>query len=192
MALTPSTLEMALGTAAPEFTLPDASGKTWQLADFRGARALVVIFACNHCPYVLHLASAVGDLAREYAGRGVRFAAINSNDPAAYPADAVEHMPAFSQEYGWDFPYLVDKSQEVAKAYFAACTPDFYLFDGNLNLAWAGQFDASRPRNGLPVTGAGLRAALEAVLTGQAAPASAPSTGCNIKWRPGNAPAYFG
>lgn len=192
MAMTASTLELKLGTAAPDFALHDALGKKWTLADFQPAPALVVVFACNHCPYVLHVARVLGDLAREYGRQGVRFVAINSNDQTAYPADATELMPAFSSQYGWDFPYLVDDAQEVAKAYFAACTPDFYVFDAEARLAYAGQFDDSRPRNGQPASGVDLRAALEAVLDGKAAPQKAPSAGCNIKWKPGNAPAYYG
>jgi peroxiredoxin len=192
MAMTASTLELALGSAAPDFALHDALGKKFTLADFQPAPALVVVFACNHCPYVLHLARELGELAREYERQGVRFVGINSNDPAAYPADAAELMPAFSLQYGWDFPYLVDETQEVAKAYYAACTPDFYAFDGAGKLAYAGQFDSSRPKNGQSATGADLRAALEAILDGREVPQTAPSAGCNIKWRPGNAPAYYG
>lgn len=192
MAMTASTMELKLGSPAPGFALHDALGRTWALGDFLPARALVVVFACNHCPYVLHLARELGEVARAYSRQGARFVAINSNDAGAYPADAAELMPAFASQYGWDFPYLVDETQEAAKAYYAACTPDFYLFDSDARLAYAGQFDDSRPRNGQPATGVDLRSALDAILEGRSAPQKAPSAGCNIKWKPGNAPSYYG
>lgn len=193
MAETPSTLTLAPGTPAPDFVLPDPSGARHALGDVRGERATVVAFVCNHCPYVVHVASALGRLAEEFAGRGVGFVAINANDFDRYPDDAPDRMSAFARDHGWSFPYLVDETQEVAKAYAAACTPDFYAFDGDLRLAYCGRFDPSRPGSGEPVSGVDLRAALEAVLDGRPVPSAAiPSTGCNIKWKPGREPDWFG
>ena len=149
-----STFELKRGDAAPSFELPDGAGAMHSLDSIaEGAEALVVIFACNHCPFVVHLAAAIGELAREYAGKKVATVGINANDVENYPADAPEKMMSFARESGWDFPYLYDESQEVAKAYAAACTPDFYVFDGERKLAYAGQFDSSRPGNSDPVTG---------------------------------------
>ncbi len=193
MAETPSSRMLHLGAAAPDFTLPDAAGKPVSLAQARGPGGLVVAFVCNHCPFVVHLAAGIGRLAGEMTGRGMGFVAINSNDTARYTADAPEKMPAFAAASGWNFPYLVDADQSVAHAYFAACTPDFYVFDQNLRLTYCGQFDRSRPGNGQPVNGEDLRRAIEAVLAGEPPPPHQfPSTGCNIKWKPGNEPAYFG
>ncbi len=194
MAEVPSTFQLEPGASAPAFDLPDGGGNTHSLESLaEGKKALVLIFACNHCPFVVHIADAVGRCASEYADRGVQFGAISSNDVENYPQDAPDKMVIFAKAHGWDFPYLYDESQEVAKAYAAACTPDFYVFDGEKKLAYAGQFDSARPGNSKPVNGADLRAALDAVLAGESVPgAPRPSTGCNIKWKAGNAPAYFG
>jgi thiol-disulfide isomerase/thioredoxin len=163
------------------------------LADLTGKPALLVIFLCNHCPYVKHVAGVLARFTSEYLARGVAVVGINSNDVANYPADSPEQMVAEAESRGYQFPYLYDETQEVAKAYRAACTPDFYLFDGALRLAYRGQFDASRPDSGIPVSGADLRAAIDAVLAGRVPPAEQrPSIGCNIKWKPGGAPDYFG
>lgn len=192
MARTPSTM-LPLGTPAPDFSLVNVDGKTVSLGEFSGAPALVVMFLCNHCPFVKHVANQLAQLGRDYVPRGVAMVAINSNDVANYPADSPEQMVAEADERGYCFPYLYDETQEVAKAYRAACTPDFYLFDGQQRLVYRGQLDASRPDSGIPVTGADLRAAIDAVLAGQT-PASdqRPSLGCNIKWKAGNEPDYFG
>lgn len=192
MARTASTM-LPLGTAAPAFSLMNVDGRMVSLDDFKGAPALVVAFICNHCPYVKHVAPAFADLARQYQAKGVAVVAISSNDVAGYPADSPEQMVREAEERGYTFPYLFDDTQEVAKAYAAACTPDFYVFDKNHKLVYRGQMDSSRPDSGIPVTGKDLRAALDAVLAGQPVPADQkPSIGCNIKWRPGNEPAYFG
>jgi peroxiredoxin len=191
MAATSTMLE--LGTPAPHFALPDTEGNPVSLADARGAKALLVMFICNHCPFVKHLRPALARLAEEYAPRGVAVVGINANDAERYPADGPEAMRREKAEAGYPFPYLYDETQEVAKAYRAACTPDFFLFDAGHRLVYRGQFDDSRPSNGVPVTGRDLRAALDAVLEGRAVPAEQkPSLGCNIKWRPGNEPDYFG
>jgi len=193
MAEVTSTRSLTLGATAPDFCLPDPSGREHWLSEVRGPAGLVVAFVCNHCPFVVHLADAVGDFAREAATQGVGFVAINSNNAERYPADAPGRMPAFASEHGWGFPYLVDEDQGVAQAYFAACTPDFYLFDAQLKLSYCGQFDPSRPKNGVKPTGETLRAALKAMLAGDPPLASQPpSSGCNIKWKPGNEPAWFG
>ncbi len=192
MVLTPSTM-LPLGTAAPDFALPDCANQTVRLADFSQAPALLVAFICNHCPYVKHVAPALAELAREYQARGVAVVGINSNDIEAYPDDSPEKMREEVALRGYTFPYLLDADQQVAKAYRAACTPDFYVFDRQKRLVYRGQMDDSRPGNGQPVTGADLRRALDAVLAGQPAPAEQrPSIGCNIKWKPGGAPEYFG
>lgn len=191
MARTPSTM-LPLGTIAPDFSLPDVDGKTVSLADFKQAPALVVVFMCNHCPFVKHVAPELAKLAKEYQQRGVAFVGISSNDATAYPDDSPAKMKEEAKARGYAFPYLYDETQKVAQAYRAACTPDFYLFDGSRRLAYRGQLDASRPDSGLPVTGADLRAALDAVLSGKAPAAEQrPSIGCNIKWRTGNEPDYF-
>jgi peroxiredoxin len=190
MALTPSTM-LPLGTAAPDFSLPNVDGRSVSLADFQGAPALLVVFMCNHCPYVKHVAPQLAVLAREYQARGAAVVGINSNNPATHPADSPEQMVHEVQARGYTFPYLFDETQEVAQAYRAACTPDFYVFDAQRKLAYRGQMDASRPDSGRPATGSDLRAALDAVLAGRPAPADQkPSIGCNIKWKPGNEPAY--
>ena len=192
MALTPSTM-LPLGTQAPAFSLLNVDGQMVSLEDFQGAPALVVAFICNHCPFVKHVAPAFAELAREYQAKGVGVVAISSNDVPNYPADSPEQMVREAEERGYTFPYLYDETQEVAKAYAAACTPDFYVFDKNQKLVYRGQLDSSRPESGTPVTGNDLRAALDAVLAGKPVPADQkPSIGCNIKWKAGNAPAYFG
>lgn len=190
MVRTASTM-LELGTKAPDFSLPRVEdGRLVALTEFAGAPATLVVFLCAHCPYVKHVAPALATLVREYQARGVAVIGISSNDAAAYPDDAPEALAAEARARGYTFPILYDESQVVAKAYRAACTPDFYLFDRELLLVYRGQFDASRPRNDLPVTGADLRAALDAVLAGIAVPEpQMPSIGCNIKWK--DAPTYF-
>lgn len=183
---------LPLGTPAPDFRLPDTSGKMVGLSDFRNARALVVVFMCNHCPYVRLLRGGLAQLARDYQAQGVALVGVNANDVTRYPADSPANMAAEAKDAGYIFPYLYDETQRVAQAYRAACTPDFYLFDGAQRLVYRGQFDDSRPGNGRAVTGRDLRAALDAVLAGQPVPANQlPSIGCNIKWKPGNEPEYF-
>lgn len=182
---------LALGTPAPEFRLPEPAGKMVSLADFEGAPALLVVFMCNHCPYVKHIRGALAKLARDYQPRGVAVVGINSNDVANYPADSPAKMAEESKSAGYIFPYLYDETQAVAKAYRAACTPDIYLFDKDQRLAYRGQLDDSRPGNSVPVTGKDLRAALDAVLAGNPVSLNQkPSIGCNIKWKPGNEPPY--
>lgn len=180
---TPSTM-VALGTPAPSFSLPDPNGNTFQLEDFADAPALLVMFICNHCPFVKHLRSSLTDFAREYQQRGVAIIAINSNDATAYPEDSPEKMAEEARSAGYTFPYLYDETQEIARAFNAACTPDFFLYDKDRKLVYRGQFDDSRPGNNIPVTGEDLRAALDAVLAGQPVPENQkPSIGCNIKWK---------
>jgi peroxiredoxin len=181
---------LPLGTEAPDFALADVvSGRTVTLHDFDDERALLVMFICRHCPYVAHVRPAIAALARDLIGSGLGIVAISANDPATYPEDAPEGLAAEAVEAGYTFPYLFDESQEVAKAYTAACTPDFFLFDRGRQLVYRGQFDASRPGNGLPVTGEDLRAAIDALLEGHPVPQDQrPSVGCSIKWRPGNEP----
>lgn len=183
---------LELGTPAPEFSLPDArSGETVSLADLAGERALLVMFICNHCPFVQHVRHELAAIGRDYAGAGLAIVAINSNDARSHPEDAPPHMKAEAERQGYVFPYLFDESQSVARAFRAACTPDFYLFDAERRLVYRGQLDGSRPGNEVPVTGSDLRAAIDAVLDGRAPPVDQkPSLGCNIKWRPGNAPQY--
>ena len=191
MALTPSTM-LPLGTTAPDFHLPDTDGKTVTLADFKDIIALVVIFMCNHCPYVVHLRVGLAQLARDYAPKRVGIVGINSNDVKNYPADSPAKMKEEVKAAGYTFPYLYDETQAVAKSYRAACTPDIFLFDRGCRLVYRGQFDASRPGNGIPVTGKDLRAALDAVLAGKpTSELQAPSIGCNIKWKANNEPDYF-
>ncbi|MCB1204543.1 MAG: thioredoxin family protein [Verrucomicrobiae bacterium] len=193
MAEVPSTFQLSLGSPAPAFSLPDAAGHLHSLEEIAaGRQGLLVVFACNHCPFVIHLADALGRFASEIARQGIATVAIASNDVERYPADSPEHMAAFASAHGWDFPYLHDATQEVAQAYAAACTPDFYLFDADLKLVYAGQFDESRPGRGKP-NGADLSQAVENLLAGRETPLPwYPSTGCNIKWRPGAEPAWFG
>ena len=175
---------LPLGTAAPDFRLPDTNGKVVSLADFTSAPALLVLFICNHCPYVKHIRSALADLGREYQKRGAAIVAVSSNDVENYPQDSPEKMKQEAAAAGYVFPYLYDESQSIARAFHAACTPDIFLFDKDRRLAYRGQFDDSRPGNGRPVTGRDVRAALDAVLKGQSAPEpQIPSVGCNIKWK---------
>ena len=185
MALTPSTM-LALGTKAPAFRLPDVvSGKTISLETFAGTRALLVMFICRHCPYVVHVREELARIGRDYATRDIGIVAISANDAAGYPDDAPDQLKAMAKELGFAFPFCYDESQEVARAYAAACTPDFFLFDANRALAYRGQLDDSRPGNGRPLTGRDLRAAIEAVLAGKpVSPEQRPSIGCNIKWKP--------
>lgn len=190
MAQTPSTM-IPLGTTAPDFELPDTTGNLIRRQDFDGARGLLVMFICNHCPFVKHLREALADFAREYQPKGLAIVAINSNDIENYPDDSPEKMKHEKEQFGYPFPYLFDATQEVAKAYKAACTPDFFLFDADHQLVYRGQFDDSRPGNDEPITGADLRAAVDAVLDGKPVPEDQqPSIGCNIKWKPGLEPAY--
>jgi peroxiredoxin len=182
---------LPLGTPAPDFRLPDFDGRVHALDDCRDAPALLVAFVCNHCPFVKHLREGFAAFVREYAPRGLAVVAINPNDLEAYPQDGPEAMRREAEEFGYRFPYLLDESQSVARAYRAACTPDFFLFDAGRRLVYRGQFDDSRPGNGRPVTGADLRAAVDATLAGRAPAAEQfPSLGCNIKWRKGNEPDY--
>ena len=191
MALTPSTM-LPLGTPAPDFQLPDTNGKTVSLADFKDQAALLVIFMCNHCPYVIHIRAGLAQLARDYAAKNVGIVGINANNVQTHPADSPAKMKDEVALAGYTFPYLYDEKQAVAKAYRAACTPDFFLFDRSRRLVYRGQFDASRPGNGIPVTGKDLRAALDAVLAGKpTSELQVASIGCNIKWKPGNEPDYF-
>ncbi len=192
MVLTPSTM-LPLGSPAPPFALPDTDGKMVSIDDFKGARGLLVLFICNHCPYVKHIRDGLAQLGHDYHATAIAVVAINSNDVANYPDDSPEKMAEEARSAGYPFPYLFDESQEVAKAYRAACTPDIYLFDGDRRLVYRGQFDDSRPGNDRPVTGKDLRAAMEAVLAGDpVAEEQTPSVGCNIKWKTGNEPDYFG
>ena len=191
MSLTPSTM-LSLGTTAPSFNLPDTNGKMISLADFQDRAALLVIFICNHCPYVLHIREGLAKFARDYASRGVGIVGINANDVKNYPADSPARMKEEVKSAGYVFPYLYDETQAVAKAYRAACTPDIFLFDAHQRLVYRGQFDDSRPGNGVPVTGNDLRAALDAVLAGQPVSKNQKaSMGCNIKWKAGNEPDYY-
>lgn len=183
---------LPLGTVAPPFSLPDTEGKVVSLEDYNDAPALLVVFLCNHCPFVKHVLPQFVELAREYQGREVGIVGISSNDVSAYPDDSPEKMAELSSTMDFPFPYLYDETQQVAKNYGAACTPDFYLFDRDGRLVYRGQMDDSRPSNGRPVTGADLRAAMDAVLGGRkVSDDQKPSIGCNIKWKPGNEPDYF-
>jgi peroxiredoxin len=188
---TPSTM-LDLGTPLPSFSLPDFNGRTVSDADFKGSKALLVAFICKHCPFVKHIRQEFSRFAREYEAKGLKVVAIASNDTTEFPEDGPEGMKQEAAEAGYVFPYLFDEKQQVARAFRAACTPDLFLFDANRRLAYRGQFDGSRPKNDVPVTGADLRAAADAVLAGKpASETQRPSMGCNIKWSPGNAPAYF-
>ncbi len=191
MVRTASTM-LPLGTPAPDFSLPATDGSTVSLADFSGSPALLVVFMCNHCPFVKHIAGQLKILADDYMPRGVGVVGISSNDAEKYPDDSLEAMAVEKQQRGYAFPYLFDADQTVARAYAAACTPDFYLFDADQKLVYRGQLDGSRPGNDIPVSGADLRTAIDAVLAGQApSDQQTPSIGCNIKWREGNEPQYF-
>ena len=192
MVATPSTMS-PLGTQAPDFTLPDPGGKVISLSDFEGARALLVMFICNHCPFVKHIAEGLAAIGRDYQPRGAAVVAINSNDIETHPDDSPARMAQEIASRGYTFPYLSDETQETAKAYGAACTPDFFVYDQDRKLVYRGQLDDSRPGNDVRVTGTDLRAALDAVLDGRPVTEDQkPSIGCNIKWKPGNAPDYFG
>lgn len=184
MAQTASTM-LALGTTAPDFALPDVvSGKTVRRDDYRGKKALLVMFICAHCPFVKHIEKELGKLGKDYASQPIGIVAISSNDADSYSADSPAGLKQQAQTFGFTFPYLYDESQSVARAYDAACTPDLYLFDRDFKLVYRGQFDASRPGNGIPVSGRDLRAAMDAVLEGKSVTADQkPSIGCNIKWK---------
>ncbi|AFZ30176.1 alkyl hydroperoxide reductase/ Thiol specific antioxidant/ Mal allergen [Gloeocapsa sp. PCC 7428] len=192
MVKTASTM-LPLGTQAPNFELPDVvTGQTISLSSFAG-KPLLVMFICQHCPFVKHIKSELANLGKDYANRDLGIVAISSNDINKYPDDAPEKLKVMAEEAGFLFPICFDESQEVAKAYTAACTPDFFLFDADQKLVYRGQLDDSRPSNGIPVTGKDLRAALNAILTGKTVDSNQkPSIGCNIKWKPGNEPSYYG
>ena len=191
MAEVRSTFLLKPGDRAPEFSLPNPEGKLLTLKEVAGENGLMVAFVCNHCPFVIHLADALGNFARGIADRGVATVAIMPNDFEKYPQDAPEYMAGFARQHVWDFPYLVDEEQSVAKACSAACTPDFFLFDKDLKLVYTGQFDSSRPRGGEPPTGKDLGAAVTRMLAGEAPDERPyPSSGCNIKWKAGNEPAW--
>jgi len=191
MVKTASTM-LPLGTTAPDFSLINVNGQTVSRTDFQDAKGLLVIFMCNHCPFVIHLADQLAQFARDYHDAGLAIVAISSNDVSNHPQDSPEQMVHESEQRGYIFPYLYDEEQEVAKAYHAACTPDFFLFDGNHQLVYRGQFDSSRPDSGIPVTGEDLRQAVDATLAGQlVSEDQKPSLGCNIKWKEEQAPDYF-
>jgi peroxiredoxin len=184
---------LPLGTRAPGFRLPDTDGRPVALDDYADRPALLVMFICNHCPYVRHVVDEIARVGREYQAAGMGIVAISSNDVAQYPEDGPEAMAKFAADKGFEFPYLYDESQAVAAAYQAACTPDFFLFDASRRLVYRGQLDGARPSNGVPIDGADLRAALDATLAGRPVPArQVPSAGCNIKWKPGHQPEYAG
>ncbi len=193
MAATESQM-LDVGTSCPDFALENAvDGRPVRRADFAGAPALLVMFVCNHCPYVIHVRKVLVGLAHEFMDRGAAVVAINANSLQTHPQDGPAHMKALAAEEGWRFPFLFDRTQEVAKAFRAACTPDFFVFDRDQKLTYRGQLDDARPGRDVPVTGRDLRTALEATLSGAPAPEpQRPSIGCNIKWHPGNAPSYFG
>ncbi len=191
MAQTPSTM-LDIGTPAPDFSLPDpGSGNTVGLSDYSG-QPLLVVFSCNHCPYVLHIIDSFTDFANQAQRQGLGVVMISANDVAGYPDDSPDRMAALAAQKGFEFPYLYDESQQVAISYRAACTPDFFLFDAGHRLVYRGQYDASRPGNGAAIDGRDLRAAVDALLGGsEIAAEQIPSVGCNIKWRAGNEPEYF-
>ncbi|WP_013324469.1 thioredoxin family protein [Gloeothece verrucosa] len=191
MALTESTM-LTLGTTAPDFQLPDTvSGKTISLKTFEDKQGLLVMFICQHCPFVKHVKEELAKLGQDYSQKGLGLVAISANDVANYPNDSPEKLKAMAQELGFNFPFCYDETQAIAKAYTAACTPDFFLFDRKRKLVYRGQLDDSRPGNNKPVSGKDLRAAIEAVLAGKpVGPDQKPSIGCNIKWKPGNEPSY--
>ncbi len=191
MVKTASTM-MPLGTTAPDFALPDLDGTVKSLQQCKGSKGTVIVFMCNHCPYVKHVAPQLKAISDEYRSKGITFIGISSNDVAEYPDDSPEKMREEAQSRGYSFPYLYDESQQVAKTYRAACTPDFFVFDGQLQLAYRGQLDDSRPKTDRPLTGQDLRAALDALVNGSEVPQQQkPSIGCNIKWKPGMEPEYF-
>lgn len=184
MALTPSTMQLPLGEKVPDFSLPDLNNKMVSLSDFLGKEATLIFFACNHCPYVVHVAEGISKLAKDYASKDIGFVAVNSNDIENYPEDSPEKMKSFAKKYKWNFPYLFDETQEVAQAYSAACTPDFFLIDSEHKLVYRGQLDDSRPGNEYSVTGADIRRALDCLLNDAPIPSyQKPSMGCNIKWK---------
>jgi peroxiredoxin len=191
MALTPSTMP-PLGTPTPDFQLPDGDSRVISLHDFDGALALLVVFMSHHCPYTTHILPNFIEMARKYKSRGLATVVINSNDPHQHTEDRPENMAAYARQMGFPFPYLYDESQKVAKAYQAACTPDFFLYNLGRHLVYRGRYDDSRPDNEIPTTGDQLRAAIDAVLEEQQpSKTQKPSVGCNIKWKPGNEPEYF-
>jgi len=192
MSLTPSTM-LALGTPAPDFNLPEVTtGQSVSLANFKGKQALLVMFICQHCPYVQHIKKELAKLGGDYAGKEIGIVGISANDAENYPDDSPAELKKFAKAEGFAFPFLYDQTQQTAKTYTAACTPDFFLFDQNRKLVYRGQLDDSRPGNNKPVTGRDLRAAMDAVLAGTPAnPNQAPSVGCNIKWKAGQEPDYF-
>lgn len=191
MVLTPSTM-LDLGTTAPDFTLSDPDGTSFHLGSQQIDKGLLVIFMCNHCPYVIHIREKLVERIKEYQAQGISVVAINSNDYTAHPDDSPEKMTKDAAEFGYSFPYLVDTEQKVAQAYQAACTPDLYLFDQDKRLVYRGQFDSARPGKDTPVTGDDLTAAVQQLLAGKEIDAvQQPSMGCNIKWKPGNEPKYF-
>ena len=192
MVLTPSTM-LDLGTIAPDFTLSDPAGKSFHLGDQQIDTGLLVIFMCNHCPYVIHIREKLVEKIRDYQARGITVVAINSNDYAAHPDDSPERMTEDAKAFDYSFPYLVDEDQQVAQVYQAACTPDLYLFDKDKKLVYRGQFDSARPGNTTPVSGDDLNAAVRQMIEGkEVAVVQKPSMGCNIKWKTDNEPAYFG
>lgn len=190
MALTPSTM-VQLETKAPDFKLPDYNNKIVSRDDFKTKTALLVMFICNHCPYVKHIRKGLSDFYNDYKNKDIGIVAINANDAARYPDDSPENMKKFAKENAWGFPYLIDEKQDVAKSYRAACTPDFFLFNKDRKLVYRGQFDDSRPESGKPVTGRDLRGAVDALLSARPVTKDQkPSIGCNIKWKAGNEPSY--
>lgn len=191
MARVASTM-LPLGTLAPDFQLPDVFGETISLATMKGKQGLLVMFICKHCPFVKHVQAQLAQIGKDYEDKNLGIVAISANDASNYPDDAPDQLQAMAKELGFTFPLCYDETQETAKAYTAACTPDFFLFDGNRSLVYRGQLDDSRPGNDKPVTGQDLRNAIDAVLAGKPiSDMQKPSIGCNIKWKPGNAPAYF-
>ena len=193
MALTPSTM-LALGTQAPDFSLPEVvTGRMVSLKDFSDKKAFLVLFICRHCPYVQHVKQGLASLGRDYANKEIAIVAMSSNDAKNYPEDTPDKLKEMAKELKFTFPFCYDETQETAKAYLAACTPDFFLFDQNRRLVYRGQFDDSRPGNNKPVTGKDLREAIDNVLAGRKVnPDQKPSIGCNIKWKPGKEPVYTG
>jgi peroxiredoxin len=191
MAEVKSTFELKFNNMAPGFELPDAWGKSHALRDVAGKNGTVIVFACNHCPFVLHLAKELGEFAVEVSELGINTVAINSNDLEKYPQDGPEPMKEFASQYGWNFPYLIDHTQMTAKAYGAACTPDFFLLDCEGKVVYTGQFDGTRPQSGEEPTGADLRAAVKSLLADEPPAKGLPSSGCNIKWKPGKEPRWF-
>jgi len=182
---------LALGTEAPNFSLPTPDGLYVTRDDVAGSMGLLVMFICNHCPYVVHVCDQIAKIGKEYSSKGIGVVAISANDVGNYPDDSPEKMAAFATENNFTFPYLYDELQDVAKEYSAACTPDFFLFDGALKLVYRGQLDGSRPKNDIPITGGDMRSALDALLSGARIPDDQiPSLGCNIKWKAGNEPTY--